>query len=95
MDEIFAVRITGFPTKLLDSILSFLPEVRRYKIQKYQFIPDQLRSVTDDMLIRVALFRILHLPIIKLRLDLGFYGKPFLLGHEWNIGFNFSHSGSG
>lgn len=93
MNEIFAVRITEFPTKQLDSILSIFPEVRRHKIQKFCFISDKLRSVTGDILKRVILSKILKLPITELRFDTDHYGKPFLLGQERNIGFNVSHSG--
>ncbi|WP_433946004.1 4'-phosphopantetheinyl transferase family protein [Paenibacillus sp. SN-8-1] len=93
MIKVYAARITSFPTKNLDSILAGLPEERRSKLLRFRFLPDMLRGITGDLLMRAVLAEMLDCTPGELKFGESLYGKPILLGYDQNIGFNVSHSG--
>ncbi|MNX61339.1 4'-phosphopantetheinyl transferase sfp [compost metagenome] len=91
--KVYAARITGFPIEQLDSILARLPEERRLKLLRFRFLQDMVRGVIGDLLIRAVLPQMLDRTADELEFGTNLYGKPILLGHDHNIGFNVSHSG--
>ncbi|OMF91673.1 4'-phosphopantetheinyl transferase superfamily protein [Paenibacillus sp. FSL R7-0337] len=93
MVKVFAVQITQFPYKYLDSILSYLPEGRRQKHLEFRFLQDKLRGVTGDMLMRMVLSSMMDRPIEDISIAVNCFGKPVLLGNKQGLGFNISHSG--
>lgn len=93
MLKTYAVKVTDFPIKYLDSIYSYLPKERCTKLQRFYSILDTIRGVTGDILARVVLSEMMNKPVHQLEFSTDYYGKPSLIGFEEQIGFNVSHSG--
>jgi 4'-phosphopantetheinyl transferase len=93
MIHTYAVNIKDFPITYLNALYDKLPPDRAVKLQRFHHLADTLRGITGDILTRVVLSEILHMPVYALKFSTNFYGKPSLIGFDEKIGYNVSHAG--
>ncbi|QOR34870.1 4'-phosphopantetheinyl transferase superfamily protein [Clostridium sp. 'deep sea'] len=75
-----------------NELLSFLPQEKQQKINKFRFYKDALRSLVAEHLVRYSLKKQYHLNYQK-SFAKNEYGKPYLTEYP-HIHFNVSHAGN-
>ncbi|MCX7922798.1 MAG: 4'-phosphopantetheinyl transferase superfamily protein [Clostridia bacterium] len=91
--EIYAVKVTGrIESWVFDKLLSYLPQERINKINRFLRREDAQRALMGDILARTAICRGLNIRNSEILLASNDYGKPFLKSID-NFYFNVSHAG--
>ncbi len=93
MIEVYAIRLSErLERRLFDSLLPYVAEEKRTRINRFGHREDAERTLMGDILVRATICSNLKMRNDDISFAISEYGKPTLEGDE-NFHFNISHSG--